>query len=93
MLDDVTPVQAKQLAWRRGIGAVVIMAIIAAAGVRWGTLHGRPPTLDMWRSLVLDFGVCVFAVALMVAQKSRGQTVIAVTSVLIMLMSQLIGRL
>ena len=93
MLDAVMHVQAKQIAWRRGLGMVMILAVTAAAGVRWGSLRGRPPTLDMWRSLVLDFGICVIGVALVVAHYSRRQTAIAVTGALITLISQLIGRL
>lgn len=92
MLESVKPV-SEQPAWLRAIGVGMIVVVTAAAGVRWGTLHGRPPTLDMRRSLVLDFGVCVFAVALLVPHNARKQKVIAWTAVLIMLISQLIGRL
>lgn len=85
---------AMQQAWRRPLGVVLILAVTTAAGARWASLHGRPPSLDMWRSLVLDIGICVTTSVLIVPQKRpKVQTVVSVTGALIASLSLLVGRL
>jgi TRAP-type C4-dicarboxylate transport system permease small subunit len=91
MTDEAISPRARRIL--QVVSGVAVVFFAGIIGFRWGTLHGRAPSLEMQRSLVLDVALCFVALWLALPRNTAAKRAIIVASALIAVSSLLIGRL
>ena len=75
------------------VGALAVVLFAGIIGFRWGTLHGRAPSLELERSTVFDVALCLVALWLALPRNTVAKRATIVAGALIAVSSLLIGRL